>query len=363
MSKYIQAQHGVVCSMPQSENGYMGWPSAALLPDEKIAVGASALRTFHIDPWGKTVVWKGDVQHGFGPAVVIQDSPLDDRDVGLTALPGGGLLATWFTLDPRIFSDLFRETHTAEELARMENSMQAITDETAAMHRGSWTQRSDDGGKTWHEKKRCPVSAPHGPIVLRDGRLMYLGKGFGQEMERPFGEVTAAVSDDGGDTWRVLGTVPLPQGTTIDQFHEPHLAECADGTLRGYIRYHYPESEGGNLGIYQTLSRNGGVTWTVAGDMDIHGAPPHILRHSSGTWVMTYGWRHPGYGQRARISMDEGATWGEELILRDDGPDGDLGYPCSVELADGSIFTVYYQKAGADDRKTSILWTKWNIEE
>ena len=47
-------------------------------------------------------------------------------------------------------------------------------------------------------------------------------------------------------------------------------------------------------------------------------------------------------------------------MLRDDGPDGDLGYPCSLELEDGSIFTVYYQKQPGD-ALTSILWTRWQI--
>ena len=361
MTKHVQAQHGVVCSMPERKDGYFGWPSAAVLEGGTIAVGASGLRRHHIDPWGKTVVWFGDSEKGFGEPVVIHNSPLDDRDVGLTALPGGGLLATWFSLDPRIFHDQLKKQFSAEEFAEIEKDMNAVDDETAIAHQGSWTQRSDDGGKTWHAKVRCPLSTPHGPIVLSDGRLLYLGKQFPAGLTRPFADVACAVSSDNGDTWQEIGVVPLPEGTSIDQFHEPHVAQCADGTLRGYIRYHYPQEEGGNLGVFQTESHDGGKTWTMAEDMGIHGSPPHILKHSSGAWVMVYGWRHPGYGQRAKISLDEGKTWGEELILRDDGPDGDLGYPCSVELEDGSIFTVYYQKAAAGE-KTSILWTKWNIE-
>ena len=361
MAKHVQAVHGVVCRMPERKDGYFGWPSVAVLADGTLAVGASGLRRHHIDPWGKTVLWYGNIENGFGEPVVIHNSPLDDCDVGLTALPGGGLLAAWFSLDPRIFREQLQKQFSPEEFAQIAEGMDAVDDETAIAHQGSWTQRSDDGGKTWHEKKRSPLSTPHGPIVLSDGRLLYLGKQFPAGLTRPFADVACAVSEDNGDTWQEIGVVPLPEGTNIDQFHEPHVAECADGTLRGYIRYHYPEEEGGNLGIFQTKSTDGGKTWTMAEDMGIHGSPPHILKHSSGAWVMVYGWRHPGYGQRAKISMDEGKTWGEELILRDDGPDGDLGYPCSVELADGSIFTVYYQKAAAGE-KTSILWTKWNIE-
>jgi hypothetical protein len=39
-----------------------------------------------------------------------------------------------------------------------------------------------------------------------------------------------------------------------------------------------------------------------------------------------------------------------------------LGYPCSVELSDGSIMTVYYQKWPGEWR-TSVLYSKWRLEE
>ena len=41
-------------------------------------------------------------------------------------------------------------------------------------------------------------------------------------------------------------------------------------------------------------------------------------------------------------------------------PDGDLGYPATVELGDGSLFTVYYQKA-APGEKCSLLWSRWKL--
>ena len=40
--------------------------------------------------------------------------------------------------------------------------------------------------------------------------------------------------------------------------------------------------------------------------------------------------------------------------------DGDLGYPATVELSDGSLFTVYYQRVPGD-RQDSILYTRWEL--
>ena len=39
---------------------------------------------------------------------------------------------------------------------------------------GNWTRRSYDGGVTWDDPVPTLSSAPHGPIVLRDGRLLYV---------------------------------------------------------------------------------------------------------------------------------------------------------------------------------------------
>lgn len=347
-------KHGVVCTRPGSEYGYFGWPSAAILGDGRVVVGCSGLRRHHVDPFGKTVLCVGTPKDGFGECIVGHDSPLDDRDAGVVALGGNSLLVTWFTLDTRIFQgDLMK--YSPAEFEVMDAAMRAFP-EDAKKYVGSWTMRSDDGGATFTSPARCPVSSPHGPVVMRDGRLIYLGKLFPEGMDRPFGIVSCAESRDGLH-WDVLGEVPLPENVTNGQFHEPHVIELNDGALLCLIRYHYPN---GGLGIYKSVSRDGGRTWSTPEDMGIHGSPPHLLRHSSGAIVLTYGWRHAPYGQRARISRDDGATWSDEIILRDDGPDGDLGYPCSIELPGGDILTVYYQKRPGESL-TSILWTQWHI--
>lgn len=347
-------KHGVVCTRPGSEYGYFGWPSAAILGDGRVVVGCSGLRRHHVDPFGKTVLCAGTPKDGFGECIVGHDSPLDDRDAGVVALGGNSLLVTWFTLDTRIFQgDLMK--YSPAEFEVMDAAMRAFP-EDAKKYVGSWTMRSDDGGATFTSPARCPVSSPHGPVVMRDGRLIYLGKLFPEGMDRPFGRVSCAESRDGLH-WDVLGEVPLPENVTNGQFHEPHVIELNDGALLCLIRYHYPN---GGLGIYKSVSRDGGRTWSTPEEMDIHGSPPHLLRHSSGAIVLTYGWRHAPYGQRARISRDDGATWSDEIILRDDGPDGDLGYPCSVELPGDDILTVYYQKRPGESL-TSILWTQWRI--
>ena len=63
---------------------------------------------------------------------------------------------------------------------------------------------------------------------------------------------------------------------------------------------------------------------------------------------------------RIAISRDEGRTWTADWVLRGDGPDWDLGYPSTVELADGSLLTVCYQKAAAEE-PCALRWSRWRL--
>jgi hypothetical protein len=62
------------------------------------------------------------------------------------------------------------------------------------------------------------------------------------------------------------------------------------------------------------------------------------------------------------FSTDNGETWDKDYILRDDGSSGDLGYPATVELNDGSLLTVYYQQEPG--RKNCIIMQSiWELPD
>lgn len=59
---------------------------------------------------------------------------------------------------------------------------------------------------------------------------------------------------------------------------------------------------------------------------------------------MSYGHRRQPFGNQARYSDDEGVTWSDPVVISGDGSGGDLGYPSTVELDDGSLITVWYER-------------------
>jgi len=180
------------------------------------------------------------------------------------------------------------------------------------------------------------------------------------------GTIIAAHSGDGGQTWTERGAVPFHPGTIGANYHEPHVVELSNGHLLGMIRVQdHAGTEVKTAGVLtfsmmQTESADGGRTWTTAHPLNFHGSPPHLMLHSSGTLILTYGQREGLFGQRAAFSRDGGKSWDHDWIIRGDGPDGDLGYPSTVELPGGSLYTLCYQKVGGD-KKCSLLGSRWEL--
>lgn len=366
MTDKLNATHGTVCDLAEQYYGYFGWPTVGKLGDGTLIVVSSGMRMEHVDPTGRTVIHiSRDEGKTWSSPRVINDSPFDDRDAGVISLGGSKALVTWFTSDTRNYMPHWTE----EYQAAMKPGIIWESYADASQFIGSWTSVTDDNGATWSKPARCDLTTPHGPILLRNGDLLYFGKEFGKNMEEfmgGVGDVAANVSSDAGKTWRRLGAVPLYPGIANTAYHEPHVVELGSGKLLGLIRLAHAAGdtlpdETPNFSNLQTESTDGGKTWSKPTPWSFRGSPPHLMLHSSGALVCVYGHRDEPFGERVSISHDEGATWRHSLVLRDDGPDTDLGYPSSVEVGDGSIFTLYYQKPRKASDKCALLYSRWHL--
>jgi hypothetical protein len=83
-----------------------------------------------------------------------------------------------------------------------------------------------------------------------------------------------------------------------------------------------------------------------------------MVRLRDGRIAVTYGYRGAPYGIRARLSEDEGKSWGKEIVLRGDGATWEVGYTRTVQRADGRMVTVYYF-AEERERERVIAATVW----
>jgi Neuraminidase (sialidase) len=316
---------------------YAGWPTIALAPNGDLVAVFSGDRSAHISNDGKVqMVRSVDGGQTWGAAETVFDTPIDDRDSGIVRTRDGTMLASWFT------------------------------GPYGGEWQGHWVIRSSDNGKTWGAPIRTENTTPHGPVQLSDGRLLLMGQRphcshgtpgdwNGPPTQSPYSVVVTESGDD-GQSWKLLSTFPVPEDAQMLSYDEAHLVEAANGTLVALFR----DCNGENH-LRQSESGDGGRTWSPPRVTAIRGYPPHLIRLQNDWLLVSYAKRWEPFGAYAWISRDNGQTWDIEHEVRlSVGRDGDLGYPASVQLADGSIWTVYYQ-SDRPGEPPCLMGTHWRL--
>lgn len=326
---------------------YHGWPTVARRRDGTLWAVWSGGREGHVCPFGQVcgMTSQDDGATWTFPRV-LSDGPIDDRDAGVLETAKGTLLVTTFTslaYVPLLDKAAADPQFPPERLARWRAAHARLTDAERQAELGQWVFRSTDGGKSWSGRIACPVNSPHGPTQLADGRLLYAGKELWTAEKR----IGVCESTDDGQSWRWLAEIPTRPGDRAADYHELHAVETADGRIVVQIRNHNRTDYRETL---QCESTDGGRSFSVPQRTGVWGLPSHLLRLRDGRLVMSYGHRRAPLGNQARVSADGGRTWSEPLVISADGSSGDLGYPSTVELADGRLLTVWYELPAGSSR-------------
>ncbi len=353
------------------------WPSLARTKEGELLTVFSGDRKNHVDPYGKTLLVRStDNGHNWSEPQVVVNTPFDDRDPGILVLPDGRWLVSLF--NSRMFVDWRKKAvkyYGSKEVARWQPYIDRLTEKDFQTGLGNFTLISDDQGINWSQLRAAPVHAPHGPIIGQAGELLYLGS-----QPKPGGaEINCYASVDGGENWQLRGLLSDSVALAGHTLCEPHLVQLADGRLLGQLRVNAVEVEKRTL--LQCISSDGGCTWSSIESTNIWGVPPHLLLHSSGLLLSTYGHRREPFGQRVAISTDNGKSWPticslNEVTFQDESiasdvtaetdkraiyyQQPDLGYPATIELADSSLYTVWYQSRPSEEG-AMILGCQWRL--
>jgi len=340
------------------KEAYHGWSTIARRADGQLLVVSSAGREAHVCPFGRVEMQRSDDDGAsWSWPRVLLDGPIDDRDAGVLETKRGTLLVTSFSslaYEPGLRRAEKSGGWPAERLASWQAAHRRANADERKRALGTWMTRSTDGGVTWSGRYDSLVNSPHGPIQLADGRLLYAGV----ELWLPARRVGGGESTDDGATWRWLAAIPTRGGDNGKNYHELHAVETTDGRLVVQIRNHNKTNSRETL---QTESTDGGKTWSTPHSIGVWGLPSHLLRLRDGRLLMSYGHRRPPFGNQARISADGGKTWSEPMTISGDGMGGDLGYPSTVELANGELISVWYELMKGSPRAV-LRQARWKIE-
>ena len=343
-TRWLATDHVTIVKEPGK---HFAFPGAALLKNGDLAVVYREGTKHGWEASGRVCLSRStDGGRTWLPRVPIIDRPGEDRGPGIFQMSDGTVIAT-------------------------SNGCMAV---------------STDVGRTWGKPMPTPVSSPMGAVEDEDGHIVYGGQETVQDAFTRIGGRHARLfacaayrSGDKGRSWEKLGVatyalhMPSPPGEPRDFLwhREPFLCVvpgrlyimCVCNSLRG----------DGFLRIIRSTDR--GRTWGPPIKTPVWGKPAHLLHLRDGRLLMTYGYRRPPWGVRACLSNDYGKTWDidNEIIIRMDGGagpgakytritgPGDLGYPVSVQLADGRIFTAYYFNTGGSG--CFVAGTFWELPE
>jgi hypothetical protein len=380
MSKFIPNENRKTVELTEKEHGviyrvdpntspftYNAWPTICKDENEKLYVACSGHRAGHLCPFGKNYLFTStDNGNKWSAPTIINDTYLDDRDAGVLSFGENGVIVTSFNNTIKFQRDTAQRSGAKNYIL---SYLDTLSEEDEKRYLGSTFRVSFDGGITFGELYKSPISSPHGPIQRKNGDIIWVGRTFSDNDTMMENDCICAylLHPENGKT-EYLGRV---DDVIIDGEKqlscEPYAFELDDGSLICHIRVQTPKGESKLFTTYQTMSADGGMTWSAPKRIlsEFGGAPAHIMLHSSGTLISVYGFRGSPittkpYGIKAMFSRDGGKTWDTDHIIYTNEISHDLGYPSTVELSDGSLLTVFYAKE-KEDSPAVIMQQKWRF--
>ncbi|WP_229311197.1 sialidase family protein [Larkinella soli] len=333
----------------QDEQFYSSFPSIIKKPNGELLLAFrrapdrkvfGETRTTHVDPNSYLVALRSKDGENWTkePELIYSHAFGGSQDPCLLQLKNGDILCAsygWAFLRPE----------------GMANLKKPYFESGGAIFLGGYLVRSTDGAKTWQGPVYPPHIAPEinhsafggEPIRAYNRGALYEGKNG-----RIYWVVASSdsnspkktsnhliVSDDRGLTWKYESVVATDDKAS---FNETSIYETPKGDLVAFLRT-------ANLDDQACIARStdGGkhFKWEKMG---FQGHPMQALRLADNRVLLVYGYRHKPFGIRARILNAECTDFASapEIVLREDGGNGDIGYPWSVQLDRKRVLVVYY---------------------
>jgi len=221
--------------------------------------------------------------------------------------------------------------------------------ELATVTMAMTTDNPDDESPRWSAPRViCKGVMLNKPIVTRDGAWI-----FPTAIWHTDGSCRTMVSTDKGKSWVLQGKANVPPDQR--DCDEPMIVERRDGSLWQLARTKF--------GIAQSVSKDGGSTWTEFENCLPDATSRFFLRRlASGNLLLV---KHGPLDKKinrshltAYLSGDDGATWKGGLVL--DERDS-VSYPDGTQAPDGTIRVIYDWNRGRDKHILMAVFTEADV--
>lgn len=338
-------------------SAHFAFPDVVKLKSGKIMTVFRSGST-HADKSGSIiVVFSNDGINWGDPDILMDDPTIDDRDPSIAVLSDGRVAMNWFKY--RYTDDNSHNEPWVHHLFFALSDKSGLNfGEPVQVDPGvfdySETSVLDENG-VWVDEKgdEITVAASSSSVVEHEGKIIIPGY-FGGALNwssmgsTPKTRVVLFESADGGKTW-----TPNKVEAEIDAklwLSEPALLKVTEKRWILQVRTAKGASPSNKGDLVQSISEDGGKTWSPYESLGFVAHAPELLKLENGVIVSSFRWLDWGTSvKREAVSMiyslDGGDTWSDLIEILDCGA-AECGYPGMVELPDNKILVVYYTPGG-----------------
>jgi hypothetical protein len=311
-----------------SGQGY--FPVAQRLHDGRIAV---VLRGGgpHLSIKGRLdMIFSSDEGQTWSKPVVVNDSPIDDRNPALGVAKDGTLVVGFWRIA------------TYDEKGKYDPKL-------VDKERTTWVTRSKDG-QLWSapvqiDTAEIGIGSPFGRMItLPDGTMLMAiygnqSRAPGEKVETDRNHSYVYRSMDDGESWKRFAEI----GDGKQQLNETALVRLTDGRIMAALR-----TRAGD--VWLSESKDDGATWSPTkqfSPINVH--PADLCLLDDGRVLLTLGNRVGPFGVLGIVSDAQAHfDWEKRFALVTDAASGDCGYPSSIALREGRALTLYYATRAKD---------------
>ena len=308
-----------------SGSTHYAFPDVAKLDNGKIML-VYRQGSGHAEVYGKILShYSDDGKNWSDFEIIMDDNTIDDRDPSITVLSSGRVAMNWFQYnypadynEPWVHHIMFSTSESGglnfDDPVQVDPGLFSYTAVAKLNEDGIWVDGEENEIKSY---------ASSSSVVEANGKIIIPAYGgnslnFSAMSKTPKGPIVFFISEDDGQTWSMKTVeAKAPENTWLQ---EPALLKVDDKKWILQVRTALGASPSNRGKLMQSVSDDGGKTWSEYKDLGIVAHAPELLLLKNGVIISSFRWLDWDLDvKREAVSMmystDKGETWSQIIEI------------------------------------------------